>query len=87
MKTTEKKINGVTHITIDPGETVLCDSCNQEFTHSKDTGGMLFRSYAIGPCCEQDWKDGAEEHDESHFIKAACPEGMAFADWVRDQLR
>ncbi|MEE9223076.1 MAG: hypothetical protein V3V40_06425 [Nitrosomonadaceae bacterium] len=87
MKTTEKKINGVKHFHIDPGNNVFCDDCSGDFTDSKESGGILFQSKAICPTCQPKWEKSAAEYGEENFIRGRCPEGMAFADWVRNQLR
>lgn len=74
-------------ITIDIGNTVLCDDCNKDFTDSKETGGILFQSKAICPKCTPKWVGSAKKYNEERFIRAACPIGMPFADWVRNELR
>jgi uncharacterized CHY-type Zn-finger protein len=74
-------------ITVNPGSVVICDDCSEDYTHSQVSGGLLFGSYAICPECEQKWVDGAKEHNELHAIRGYCPEGMSFADWVRNYLR
>ncbi len=78
---------GFNVITIDPGDTVLCDYCNKEFTDSKAIGGLLFGSKAACPECAGRIEDGAKRYGEEQYIRARCPEGMAFADWVREDLR
>lgn len=73
--------------TRDMGRTVLCDFCNEDYTDSPDKGGILFRSYAICPKCATKTINETRGGAESKFIKAHCPPGMSFADWVRDVLR
>lgn len=74
-------------IVIDPGRAVYCDDCSRDFTDDPATGGLLFQSKAIGPCCSARWESGARKYGEERFIRARCPEGKAFADWVREDLR
>ncbi len=74
-------------INLDVGHRVFCDSCNREFTGSKEGGGIQFQSKAIGPCCAEHWERAAVKHNETGFIRARCPDGKSFADWVRDDLR
>lgn len=77
----------IERIVIKPGNVVLCDDCSKDFTDSDESGGLLFQSKAIGPCCARRWKDGAALYHETRFIRARCPDGKSFADWVREDLR
>ena len=51
----------------DPGEIVLCDLCNDEYTESEEIGGSAIGSWAICPKCtkklteEPDLRAGADE--------------------------
>jgi hypothetical protein len=65
----------ITHI-IDIDTMVLCDSCNEDYTHSDAEGGILVGSYAICPECARDF-DESEDEPIIH-----CPTGMRFRDWV-----
>ncbi len=38
---------------IDIGDTVVCDYCNEDYTESEKTGGMIVGSYAVCPKCER----------------------------------
>lgn len=69
----------------EPDETILhvgghveCDFCSKEFTDSTESGGFLFGSYAVGPCCAAT----PIRADERKHIKGRCPEGMSFRDFV-----
>lgn len=75
------------HIKIDPGRHVLCDSCGDEFTDSSESGGILVGSKAICPTCAPQWEADMKRFGESHLIRARCPDGKSFADWVREDLR
>ena len=72
---------------IDVGDSVICDSCGDDYTDSDRCGGILFESKAICPNCSPKWISNAKTYSEMHFIKAECPEGKTFADWVRGDLR
>lgn len=65
------------------GRIVICDSCGTDWTNSDMKGGILFGSKAICPDCEPRWREGAKQHGEEDYIRAECPEGVTFADWVR----
>lgn len=73
--------------TSDVGRMVVCDFCDEDYTNSPATGGLLFESKAVCPKCAERTLRDAKKHNEEHFIHAICPEGMAFADWVRNWLR
>lgn len=74
-------------ITLDPGRCVVCDLCNTDFTDSQQTGGLLFGSYAIGPCCAEKQIEEIKKFEEERYIRSHCPKDKAFADWVREDLR
>ena len=78
---------GFAELRIEPGNVVLCDDCNEDFTDSDRSGGIQFMSRAICPDCAPKWELDARKHGETHHIKARCPEGKSFADWVREDLR
>jgi hypothetical protein len=65
------------------GRTVLCDNDDTDLTDSDLSGGFMFGSYAIGPCCADAYEARARGYGELGHIRARCPEGMSFADWVR----
>lgn len=74
-------------ININPGNVVLCDLCNEDFTTSTKSGGMLIGSKAICPNCTPRIEYSVKEYNEESSVKARCPENKSFADWVRDDLR
>jgi hypothetical protein len=73
--------------TIHPGRQVFCDDCNADYTERKESGGILFQSKAICPTCAPKWLANAFKYGEQGFIRGECPDGMPFADWVRECLR
>jgi hypothetical protein len=74
-------------IRLDPGRKVMCDDCGKDYTDLPDVGGLLFSSKACCPECAPRWEELAQQYDEEHAIRARCPKGMSFADWVRNVLR
>ena len=65
------------------GRTVLCDIDDTDLTDDPRSGGYLFGSYAVGPCCAGRHEATVRGYGEEEFILARCPEGVSFADWVR----
>jgi hypothetical protein len=65
------------------GQSVLCDFCDTDLTADDRSGGYLFGSYAVGPCCAERRLESIRGYGEEHLIRARCPEGVSFADWVR----
>lgn len=68
---------------IDIGDTVLCDSCNADYTSRPESGGFVFGSSAYCPECATRMMEGIVKYNEQRYIRAKCPEGMSFADFVR----
>lgn len=73
-----------TRVELDMGRTVLCDICNEDFTDSPIRGGMLFSTYAVGPCCTPRIYQSALDNGELQQVRARCPDGMTFGDWCRE---
>ena len=71
----------------DYGQTVICDICNRDMTNSQESGGFLFGSYAYCPECAVSHLASIRSYGEEKHIKAHCPKGKSYADWVRDDLR
>ena len=65
------------------GRNVLCDIDDTDLTDDARSGGFLFGSYAVGPCCAERYLATVKGYGEERFIRARCPEGVSFADWVR----
>jgi hypothetical protein len=74
-------------IEVDAGNKVNCDYCNDDYTDSTESGGLLFGSYAACPKCAPAIEGNAKLHQEADRIRARCPENKSFADWVRQDLR
>lgn len=70
-----------------PEGIVICDECNTDLTHDTRSGGFLFGSHAIGPCCAERMGESIIKHNEQSYIKAFCPSSKSFTDWVREDLR
>lgn len=65
------------------GRVVLCDFCDEDLTEDTRSGGFLFQSKAVGPCCAEKSLVSIRGYGEERFIRGRCPEGVSFADWVR----
>lgn len=68
---------------IDIGDTVLCDLCSKDWTDSDESGGYLFQSKAVAPCCADQFMKKIKKYNEERFIYGYCPKDMSFADWIR----
>jgi hypothetical protein len=68
---------------IEVGDTVLCDICDLDLTTDPRSGGFLFGSYGVGPCCAEGYEERARGYGELDHIRGRCPAGVSFADWVR----
>jgi hypothetical protein len=73
----------IIHIPVEEGK-VYCDaSCAKEhFEDDGIEGGMLFGSKAFCPACTEQTMPTIKEHAEEWNIKARCPKGMTFYNWV-----
>lgn len=69
--------------TVPVGRVVLCDWCDADLTDDPRPGGFLFCGKAVGPCCAARTLEQVRGHGEEQFIRARCPVGVSFADWVR----
>jgi hypothetical protein len=66
------------------GQSVLCDFCDADLTSDTRSGGFMFGSYAVGPCCSVRREVSIRGYGEEWNIRARCPAGISFADWIRD---
>lgn len=67
---------------IDLGEVVVCDICGNDYTGKQDSGGFIFGSYAYCPQCAASRIKDIRRFNEEHMIRARCPEGKSFAEFV-----
>lgn len=74
-----RKIESETNI----GRQVICDICNVDHTDSPERGGMIFGSNAYCPICTAKAMPTIKKYHEEDYIKAHCPKGQSFADFVR----
>lgn len=77
----------ITRIEMDADEEVFCDLCGQDMTDMPDQGGFLFATKTICPDCAPAYEERLIFHNEQQHIRARCPVGKSFADWVREDLR
>lgn len=68
---------------IDIGPIVVCDWCDEDWTTRTESGGFIFQSKAVCPTCAPGLMSDLIKHGERHFVRATCPDGQAFADFVR----
>lgn len=65
------------------GNKVFCDAgCGADYTNSDEKGGFLFGSKAYCPTCAKKDLPTIIKYGEKSHIKAWCPEGMSFKDFV-----
>lgn len=64
--------------TIDIGDVVICDICNEDFTDSQETGGVLFGSYGVCPRCTPRLLEDVKKHNEEHLIHAKAQPSETF---------
>jgi len=67
--------------TLDIGNTVICDFCNQDYTDSDEIGGIVFGSYAACPLCSPRIETSAKKHNEQQHI-ARPNDDERFCDFV-----
>lgn len=68
---------------IDIGRFVVCDLCNKDHTDLPDQGGFIFCSKGVCPACAPSFLAEVQKCREEDAIKATCPPGVSFADFVR----
>lgn len=73
---------GLVNIKIDMGDRVICDHCNEEYTNSDLSGGFLFDGKGICPKCAPDYLKSVESFNELEHIRAYCPSGLSFAQFI-----
>ena len=66
----------------DIGNSVICDSCNKDYSNSDEAGGFLFGSNGYCPSCAKEALPRIKGYNEERFIKAWCPEEMSFKDFI-----
>jgi hypothetical protein len=69
---------------IDMGDVVVCDLCNADWRGKPDSGGLIFQSKAVCPACAPQFMVGVTKHREQAYIRATCPDGVSFQQFVLD---
>lgn len=69
--------------TVPLDDVVVCDICNRDYTESDQCGGFIFGSNAYCPPCAERSLTNILRYGEVHYIRALCPAGVNFADFVR----
>lgn len=67
---------------VDVGNIVVCDICDEDYTDSKESGGFLLGSYGYCPKCSVEGLKSIKRFGEEKFIRAFCPTGMPFAEFI-----
>ena len=70
-------------IIMESGNTILCDFCNEDYTESDESGGMIFGSKAVCPKCEPKLDEDIVKYNEMHFVRDTCKPDESFANFVR----
>lgn len=78
----ENIFEGFTVVNIDPGNNVLCDLCNTDYTNSNETGGFLFSRKAVCPECAPDFEKTVIICNEKRFITDRAMPNETFRDFV-----
>jgi hypothetical protein len=78
-----RALNSGEDTVIPVGRNVICDIDDTDLTDDPRSGGYMFGSYAVGPCCTGRHEAVVREYREEWNIRARCPEGVSFADWIR----
>jgi hypothetical protein len=73
--------------TTDLGDTVLCDVCNEDYTHNPRQGGIVFSNMAVCPKCTPTFLLSVDKYNEQEFITDRCPSDVSFALWVQRDIR
>lgn len=72
-----------TVINIDPGNMILCDFCNKDYTEdTTSVGGILFSGHACCPDCLPEFQKGIKKYNEEKFVQATAKENETFRDFV-----
>lgn len=70
-------------IQIDPGDVVLCDLCNKDYTTDKTTtGGFLFGSIGVCPACAPHFERRIKMCHETGWIKDRAKPNEPFRDFI-----
>jgi hypothetical protein len=67
---------------IDLGDTVVCDTCNKDYTFSEDIGGILFGSNACCPTCTERMMPDIIRYGEESYTKAKAGPNESFRGFV-----
>lgn len=66
------------------GGIVVCDVCSEDYTLSKESGGFIFGSSGYCPKCAVRGLQTIRGYGEEGHIRAYCPVGKSFADFIRE---
>ena len=62
--------------------TVICTSCNEDWTGRTESGGIAIGCTEYCPECSPTLEADLWRFGQTSYIWAHCPDGKSFADWV-----
>ena len=66
---------------IDIGDSVVCDSCNADYTNSDEKGGFMFSSSSFCPRCAPEMMKSITLYNEERYITDYAKDGETFKDF------
>jgi hypothetical protein len=69
-------------VEFDIGNTVICDICDKDYTHSNACGGFLFQSKGVCPDCAPRFLASVKRYGEMHFIRATAQDDELFREFI-----
>ncbi len=67
---------------VDIGDIVACDFCDEDYTHSDAIGGFLFQSKGVCPKCAPRMRVSIKKFKEEKFIRGEAQEGETFKAFI-----
>jgi hypothetical protein len=69
-------------VEFDIGNTVICDICDKDYTHSNACGGFLFQSKGVCPECAPRFLASVKRYGEESFIRSYAADDEPFRDFI-----
>ena|SRR5689334_21862025 len=66
----------------DIGEIVVCDMCDEDYTHSDKKGGFILQSKGVCPRCTAKTLADLKRYGEEKFIRAVANTDESFKDFI-----
>ena len=77
-----KELFGENIIIMDPGDVVLCDLCNKDYTNLDELGGFVFNGNAVCPDCSAEFLEEIKKYGEEIYINSYAKVGETFKDFI-----